>query len=183
MLWLVHSLALSLSVAPRSLVPTVRPVFARAGCASMAEDPYCTVVFLRHGQSQARTRTCPSSPCFGLVLRLQLARDAVSRPFVCVLQWNEANLFTGWADVELTTLGKNEAAGAATQLWKEGITLDVAYTSRLKRAQQTLDIVLKITGQEDLQARRTSGVAPYPPTLVAVLHPHTLCGALPRGSS
>lgn len=69
-------------------------------------------------------------------------------------QWNEANLFTGWADVELTTLGKNEAAGAATQLWREGITLDVAYTSRLKRAQQTLDIVLKITGQEDLQVRR-----------------------------
>ena len=63
--------------------------------------------------------------------------------------WNEANLFTGWADVELTTLGKNEAAAGATQMWKEGIKIDVAYSSRLKRAQQTLDIVLKITGQED----------------------------------
>jgi len=63
--------------------------------------------------------------------------------------WNEANLFTGWANVELTTLGKNEAAAGATQMWKEGIKIDVAYSSRLKRAQQTLDIVLKITGQED----------------------------------
>ena len=33
--------------------------------------------------------------------------------------WNEASLFTGWADVELTTLGKNEAAAGATSMWKE----------------------------------------------------------------
>ena len=64
--------------------------------------------------------------------------------------WNEASLFTGWADVELTTLGKNEAAQGATQIWTEGIKIDVAYTSLLKRAQQTLDIVLRITGQEDV---------------------------------
>jgi len=64
--------------------------------------------------------------------------------------WNEASLFTGWADVELTTLGKNEAAQGATQMWQEGIKVDVAFTSLLTRAQQTLDIVLKITGQEDV---------------------------------
>jgi hypothetical protein len=64
--------------------------------------------------------------------------------------WNEASLFTGWANVELTTLGKNEAARGATDLWKAGFKIDVAYTSRLKRAQQTLDIVLQITGQEDV---------------------------------
>jgi len=69
-------------------------------------------------------------------------------------EWNEANLFTGWADVQLTTLGKNEAAEGATAIWREGITFDVCYTSRLKRAQQTLDIVLKITGQEDVQVHR-----------------------------
>ena len=62
--------------------------------------------------------------------------------------WNAGSLFTGWADVELTTLGKNEAAKAATLIWKEGINLDVAYSSRLKRAKQTLDIVLRISGQE-----------------------------------
>ena len=64
--------------------------------------------------------------------------------------WNEGNLFTGWADVELTTLGKNEAAQGATSMWQEGIKVDVAYTSLLTRARQTLDIVLKITGQEDV---------------------------------
>ena len=35
-------------------------------------------------------------------------------------------------------------------MWREGYKVDVAYTSLLKRAQQTLDIVLKITGQEDV---------------------------------
>jgi 2,3-bisphosphoglycerate-dependent phosphoglycerate mutase len=69
-------------------------------------------------------------------------------------EWNEANLFTGWADVELTTLGKNEAATGATQIWKEGIVFDVGYTSRLMRAKQTLDIVLQITGQEELPVHR-----------------------------
>ena len=64
--------------------------------------------------------------------------------------WNEASLFTGWADVELTTLGKNEAAAGATAMWKEGIAIDVAFTSLLRRAQQTLDIVMRITGQEDV---------------------------------
>jgi len=89
---------------------------------------------LSHGaHTMPRATSCQPQPCL--------------RP---PAQWNEANLFTGWADVELTTLGKNEAAGAATQLWKEGIVLDVAYTSRLKRAQQTLAIVLSITGQEDV---------------------------------
>jgi len=62
--------------------------------------------------------------------------------------WNADSLFTGWADVELTTLGKNEAAKAATQLWSNNIEIDVAYTSFLKRARQTLDIVLDISDQQ-----------------------------------
>lgn len=47
-------------------------------------------------------------------------------------EWNEKNLFTGWADVELTTLGRNEAAMGATQIWQEGLKADVAFTSLLK---------------------------------------------------
>ena len=68
--------------------------------------------------------------------------------------WNAASLFTGWADVELSTLGKNEAATAATDLWKEGFEFDVAYSSRLRRAKQTLDMVLRISGQEDVPCNR-----------------------------
>ena len=56
--------------------------------------------------------------------------------------------------MELSTLGKNEAASAATELWKNGYKFDVAYSSRLKRAQQTLDMVLRISGQEDVPRNR-----------------------------
>ena len=38
----------------------------------------------------------------------------------------------------------------ATQIWQEGLKVDVAFTSVLTRAQQTLEIALKITGQEDV---------------------------------
>ena len=69
--------------------------------------------------------------------------------------WNEASLFTGWSDVELTTLGKNEAAEGATQIWKSGLKIDVAFTSLLKRAQQTLELVLLITGQEGVPVHQS----------------------------
>lgn len=56
--------------------------------------------------------------------------------------WNLENLFTGWTDVDLTELGRAEAADAGRLLRREGFTFDVAYTSVLKRAIRTLWIVL-----------------------------------------
>jgi len=56
--------------------------------------------------------------------------------------WNLENLFTGWTDVDLTELGRTEAADAGRLLRQEGFTFDVAYTSVLKRAIRTLWIVL-----------------------------------------
>jgi 2,3-bisphosphoglycerate-dependent phosphoglycerate mutase len=56
--------------------------------------------------------------------------------------WNLENLFTGWTDVDLTELGRAEAADAGRMLKREGFTFDVAYTSVLKRAIRTLWIVL-----------------------------------------
>ncbi|KAJ1458338.1 histidine phosphatase superfamily [Pelagophyceae sp. CCMP2097] len=70
-------------------------------------------------------------------------------------QWNEANLFTGWADPALTTLGKNEAAEGATHMWKEGLHFDVAFTSELKRAQQTLAIIQTILGEEAVPVHKS----------------------------
>jgi len=70
-------------------------------------------------------------------------------------EWNADNLFTGWADPPLTTLGKNEAAAGATYMWKEELEFDVAYTSELTRAQQTLDIVLKLIDQEDITVHKS----------------------------
>lgn len=57
-------------------------------------------------------------------------------------EWNRLNLFTGWTDVELSEKGRSEAASAGVLLKEEGYDFDVCYTSRLKRAIHTLDLVL-----------------------------------------
>jgi 2,3-bisphosphoglycerate-dependent phosphoglycerate mutase len=57
--------------------------------------------------------------------------------------WNLANRFTGWTDVGLTDLGKQEAYEAGKLLREGGYAFDVAYTSVLRRAIQTLWIVLQ----------------------------------------
>jgi 2,3-bisphosphoglycerate-dependent phosphoglycerate mutase len=58
-------------------------------------------------------------------------------------EWNLKNLFTGWRDVDLTELGIKEAHDAAAKLKAQGLTFDIAYTSVLKRATRTLDIMLE----------------------------------------
>ncbi len=57
-------------------------------------------------------------------------------------EWNQANRFTGWTDVDLTERGREEAKRAGQILRAEGYTFDIAYTSVLKRAIRTLWIVL-----------------------------------------
>lgn len=58
-------------------------------------------------------------------------------------EWNLKNLFTGWRDVDLTELGIKEAREAGRKLKAQGLSFDVAYTSALKRAQRTLDLMLE----------------------------------------
>ena len=57
--------------------------------------------------------------------------------------WNKENLFTGWTDVPLTEQGIAEAESSARLLKEEGFTFDVAYTSVLTRAIETLWIVMQ----------------------------------------
>jgi 2,3-bisphosphoglycerate-dependent phosphoglycerate mutase len=57
--------------------------------------------------------------------------------------WNKENRFTGWTDVGLSEKGYAEAKEAARHLREGGFAFDVAYTSVLKRAIKTLDIVLE----------------------------------------
>jgi len=57
--------------------------------------------------------------------------------------WNLENRFTGWTDVGLTDLGIQEAHEAGKLLVEGGYIFDVAYTSVLRRALQTLWIVLQ----------------------------------------
>jgi len=58
-------------------------------------------------------------------------------------EYNLKNLFTGWLDVELTEKGKEEAKGAALLIKETNIKLDHSFTSKLKRANHTLDIILE----------------------------------------
>ena len=57
-------------------------------------------------------------------------------------EWNKANRFTGWKDVDLSEKGREEARAAGKLLKSEGFTFDEAYTSVLKRAIRTLWIIL-----------------------------------------
>ncbi len=63
-------------------------------------------------------------------------------------QWNLENRFTGWTDIPLTPQGEKDAATAAGALRE--FTVDFAFTSRLMRAQQTLDILLETLGVPDI---------------------------------
>ena len=57
--------------------------------------------------------------------------------------WNLENRFTGWTDVGLTDLGRQEAHEAGKLLREGRYTFDVAYTSVLRRAVHTLWIILE----------------------------------------
>lgn len=57
-------------------------------------------------------------------------------------EWNAKGLWTGWNDPSLNEKGRKEARSAGEKL--EDISFDKAYTSDLKRAQQTLDEVKKV---------------------------------------
>ncbi len=57
-------------------------------------------------------------------------------------EWNLANRFTGWTDVDLTEQGLEEAHAAATLISNDGYSFDIAFTSVLTRAIRTLWIVL-----------------------------------------
>ena len=57
-------------------------------------------------------------------------------------QWNKENRFTGWTDIDLSFDGLNEARHAGKILKNNGYTFDVGYTSVLKRAIRTMNIML-----------------------------------------
>ena len=69
-------------------------------------------------------------------------------------EWNLQNLFTGWKDPGLTPLGIEEAKTAGSRLKARGLAFDVAYTSVLNRAQETLRLMLAELGQTGLEEHR-----------------------------
>jgi len=65
--------------------------------------------------------------------------------------WNKSRRFTGWADIDLTEEGKNEARNAGELIKKLNIELDVCFTSQLKRAIDSLNIILKVLDKRNDQ--------------------------------
>ena len=69
-------------------------------------------------------------------------------------EWNRRNLFTGQRDPDLTEKGLIEARVAGRLLKYEGLVFDLAFTSKLKRAVHTLEIMLAEIDQSNLEVRR-----------------------------
>lgn len=70
-------------------------------------------------------------------------------------EWNQQNLFTGWVDVRLSELGRNEAARAGELLREQNILPDVLHTSVLTRAIQTANIALDTADRAWIDVRRS----------------------------
>jgi 2,3-bisphosphoglycerate-dependent phosphoglycerate mutase len=73
-------------------------------------------------------------------------------------EWNLKNLFTGWKDVDLTDTGVTEARAAGKKLKARDLKFDVAFTSDLKRAQRTLDLILEEMGQSGIPITRNQAL-------------------------
>lgn len=69
--------------------------------------------------------------------------------------WNLENKFTGWTDVPLSEQGILEAKEAGQVLKNHGFQFDLAYTSFLKRAEDTLDYILKEMDLEGILVRKS----------------------------
>jgi phosphoglycerate mutase, BPG-dependent, family 1 len=70
-------------------------------------------------------------------------------------EWNQKNLFTGWTDVDLAPTGVDEAQNAGLLLKQNEFDFDVCYTSYLKRAIHTLNLVLTQLDREWLPVTKT----------------------------
>src|SRR5678809_618737 len=81
-------------------------------------------------------------PCHVIMEALGMARLVFVRHGES--QWNLENRFTGWVDVPLTDTGRREAARAGELLM--GTPFDIAYSSVLRRANETLEIILRGVG-------------------------------------
>ena len=63
-------------------------------------------------------------------------------------QWNKENKFTGWTDISLSQDGRARAEDVAKKL--EGFNIDKVYTSPLVRNRETVSLILKNLGKEEL---------------------------------
>ena len=70
--------------------------------------------------------------------------------------WNKERRFTGWADVNLTKKGESEALLAGKLIKKLDIKFNKYFTSKLKRATNSLDIILKVLDDKNPKILKTT---------------------------
>nr|CAI5859847.1 unnamed protein product [Callosobruchus analis] len=70
-------------------------------------------------------------------------------------EWNKLNLFCGWFNADLSDRGRSEAQSAGKALKDAGYKFDMAFTSVLKRANNTLDGILQQLGQTGIPIKKT----------------------------
>jgi len=73
-------------------------------------------------------------------------------------QWNKERRFTGWVDIDLTEQGKKEAEKAGKLIKELNIEFDAYFTSQLKRAINTMEIVLKILKKTNTKINKTDSL-------------------------
>ena len=70
-------------------------------------------------------------------------------------EWNKANLFTGWVDVQLSEKGRVEAARGGQLLAEHDLLPDVLHTSLLRRAIATAELALSEAGRHWIPVARS----------------------------
>jgi 2,3-bisphosphoglycerate-dependent phosphoglycerate mutase len=70
-------------------------------------------------------------------------------------EWNLANLFTGWVDVDLSAQGVREAEESGRLLLAEGLAPDIVHTSLQKRAIRTAELALHVLDRQWIPVRRS----------------------------
>ena len=70
-------------------------------------------------------------------------------------EWNKQNRYTGWCDVNLTEAGRQEARTAGRLLYENGIQIDQAFTSVLKRASFSCNMALNTAEQHWVPITKT----------------------------
>ena len=72
--------------------------------------------------------------------------------------WNKKNLFTGWKNPGLTDQGASEAENTGEKLKEQGFSFDVMFTSELKRAQNTGEIILEKLNESNLTTIKSANL-------------------------
>lgn len=81
------------------------------------------------GAASNHAKIDPRAPWYVCHTRVHSDRSVQTRPDPGESVWNQLNIFTGWADVDLSEVGVKEAIDGGKMLKAEGLQFDKCYTS------------------------------------------------------